>query len=298
MDRQRIDDAIDTDLRAFSRATARGVPSRDETARLAPHVAGERNRRRVARARWIMATAAAAVALVFVPVSYPVVRGATVTVTVTGSSSPDALAAIARGMGAAIGGDPERLPASAGGVRLRTRVRDVSARDARARAGAFAKRLADGGGVATVDVTPWVEAGNGNVYAFAGDRLQRFLIELRGKSSAEIEADVRARLEAAGFRDARVSVERDGGRTGVNIRATGEDGREFESEVRQDVRGSGADVPLPIEIGLPDLSEFDHLPLAQRRDAVAERLQELGIDAEVTIEDGHLRVERSETEQR
>lgn len=297
MDRQRIDDAIDAGLRAFSRATARGVPSRDETARLAPHVAGERNRRRVARARWIMATAAAAVALVFVPVSYPVVRGTTVTVTVTGSSS-DALAAIARGMGAAIGGDPERLSASAGGVRLRTRVRDVSARDARARADAFAKRLADGGGVATVDVTPWVEAGNGNVYAFAGDRLQRFLIELRGKSSAEIEADVRARLEAAGFRDARVSAEHDGGRTDIDIRATGEDGREFETEVRQDVRGSGADVPLAIEIGLPDLSEFDHLPLAERRDAVAERLRALGIDAAVTIEDGHLRIERNETIQR
>lgn len=99
-----------------------------------------------------------------------------------------------------------------------------------------------------------------------------------------------SRLEAAGLSDARVRVEYGGGRTAVDIQATDPKGGGFEAELRHEAAGDG-DASPPLAIELPDFSEFDHLPLPERRAAIEKRLREMGIDATVTVDGGRIGVE-------
>ena len=68
---------------------------------------------------------------------------------------------------------------------------------------------------ATAEVTARTEKVSGTVYAFASDRVIR--ISTDGKSAAQLEAEIRDRLAAAGVQDAQVSVQNEGDKQKIGI---------------------------------------------------------------------------------
>jgi hypothetical protein len=292
MDKDRLDGIIERDRRALSSDTSRRVPSLDETRRLARHVREPRR-----RLRWLVPAAAALVVLFVVPTSYPVARGSIVRLDVAGEVSPAARAEIARGLRAGTEGLEVEATPDGDGIQLETRVDGAGTRETHRAAEAFVRRLRDAGIAADASVDPWTETVSGRGLGLAVERVRRWWIDVNARSTEEIEADVRARLAAIGFEDATVRVTRDGPNIGIDVQARDARGRMLETEMRHTGDSTAAD-RLPMELELPDLSDLDHLPVAQRRDAVARRLREAGIDARVTIKDGRIIIEREETETR
>lgn len=80
---------------------------------------------------------------------------------------------------------------------------------------ALAASVKAAGYEAMAEVTPRTERVSGTVYAFAADRVIR--ISTDGKSAAQLEAEIRDRLLAAGLRDVQVSVSDEGERQKVGI---------------------------------------------------------------------------------
>jgi hypothetical protein len=290
-----LDDGIARDLEALRASTARDVPPFLRTAReIRGALLSRPHRARAARRAawgWIAAASALPIALGFAPFSYPTLAGHDVALAVRGPLPPPSVEEVARGFRAGIAGEGMRVEHDGGWTTFRTRVRDRSSRGAQRAAEVFAGVLRGRGVETEVSVSPWTAPARGTVYAFASDRVERLLVGVRGRTAAEIETEIAARLAAIGFRETRVSVEHGDGLTGVSIRATGPDGRELETEVRRELAGARAEDAPPIEIDLTEFSDLDDLPVEQRREAIERRLRERGIDATVTIEDGELRIE-------
>jgi hypothetical protein len=290
-----IDAAIARDADALRAATERDLPSFFETTRALRGALlvrpGHPSAVRWAAWGWTAAAAGVGVVLAFVPVSYPALAGHDVALSVAGHLAPSSLAAVARGLRAGVDGEGVRVEADGAGTTFRTRVHERSTRNVREAASAFAAVLRGSGLEAQVSVSPWTVRESGSVYGFASDRLVQILIEVRGRSSAEIEGEIAARLEAIGFNASLVLVEHEGGRTDVAIRATGPDGRLLETETSRELSGPAAKVDPPIAIDMMEFADLDSLPPAERRDAIERRLRERGIHATVTLEDGKLRIE-------
>jgi len=293
-----IDAAIARDSDALRAATERDLPSFFETTRSLRGALLARPWRGSAARRgawgWTGAAAATAVALAFVPVSYSTFAGHDVALTLAGHLPASSLEAVARGLRAGIGGDGVRIEVDGAATTLRMRVHERSTRNAREAASAFATVLRGSGLEAQVAVTPWRVRESGSVYGYASDRIGQLLIDVRGRSAAEIEGDITARLEAIGFSRALVSVEHGEGRTDVSIRATSGDGRMLETETSRELSGPAAEREPPVAIDVMDFADLDSLPLEQRRAAIERRLRARGIDATVTVEDGKIRIEAIE----
>jgi hypothetical protein len=290
-----IDAAMARDAEALRTATERDLPSFFQTTRSLRGALLTRpwrpSRVRWAAWGWTAAAAGIAVLLAFVPVSYPTLAGHDVTLSVGEHLPAPSLAAVARGLRAGVGGEGVRVEADGAGTTFHTRVHERSTRNAREAAAAYAAVLRGSGLQAQVAVTPWTVRESGSVYGFASDRLVQILIEVRGRSSAEIEGEIAARLEAIGFSASLVTVEHQDGRTDVAIRATGPGGRRLETETSRELSGPAAKVDPPIAIDMMEFADLDSLPLEQRREAIERRLRERGIHATVTLEDGKLRIE-------
>ena len=125
--------------------------------------------------------------------------------------------------------------------------------------------------------------------AVASPRFRHLLVNIRGRQAATIEKDLRDQLEGEGFRDARVTVDKQPGDVRINVDARDSNGAELATEHR--VSTTGPEVDAPVVIELPDFSDLEHLPLPERRLAIEKRLAERGIKATVTIENGHLRID-------
>jgi hypothetical protein len=80
---------------------------------------------------------------------------------------------------------------------------------------ALAASVKSTGYEASAQVTARTERVSGTVYAFASDRVIR--ISTDGKSAAQLEAEIRDRLAAAGVQDAQVSVQNDGEKQKIGI---------------------------------------------------------------------------------
>jgi len=298
-----LDRTLQRDLEAFGRATGRGLPGWAETQREIRGLAsrGARagrlgTRRWPSRLAWLSGAAALTmVVLLFVPVTYATVAGQQVTLAIPWALAQDAQAEIVRGFRAVAKAEDVRVEVTPEGTRLTALVPDLSERRARENVEVFSLHIRSSGVEARVLVQPAMTTRQGTLYGLAADRLGRMLIDVRGRTNEEIEQDVRRRLEAIGFREADVKVERGGGRTDIKFRATDGQGRVEENEYRRELRGKAGGAPSaaepPFELPMPDLSDLDNLPLGQRRDAIEKRLRDLGINARVTIENGRLRID-------
>ena len=75
------------------------------------------------------------------------------------------------------------------------------------------------GHAVTTDVVPVRESVSGNLFAMTSDQTVRVDITATGRTTAEIEADVRRQLEAAGINNPEVTVSKDGEKTMIQVMA-------------------------------------------------------------------------------
>jgi len=269
--RSAADDALAADLNALRAASARDLPTLDDTAR-----AIARGRPRSTDGGSLMARiqnlksrpftlalvcgAVVALALVFVPISYQRTVGHDVTLTVSASGLDEGLIRkIAKEYRTALGAEGLRVEMGDAGCELTASVSNRSRRAVESVASAFASTLASRGIAATARVTPRVERTSGNVYAAAASRVIELDIDGRGKSAAEMEASLRSQLETAGIANSTVSVSKDGDQTRVEIHADESEGTDEHRELQLNLhaQGEGSDqsqalIIRPSENATPD----------------------------------------------
>ena len=174
-----------------------------------------------------------AAALLMIPISYQRTVGYDVALTLEGANVPQSQAReIARGFKETLGAEGASVTASMENGHLTYRLSASAPRDVRGPAEAFAKGLQALGYTASVAATPRRETVSTNLYAYAMSQVIE--IPTDGKSAAQLEVEIRSRLEAAGVTQAEVSV-----------RDVGENGREVKIEAH-DIRhedGAHAEVP-------------------------------------------------------
>lgn len=210
--------ALEGDLEALRRTSARRLPDLEHTMRAA------RTRSAITWREWIMSmtndtrrgwlapvavAAVAAIALLVVPISYDKTTGHEVTLTLGAAGlDPAALAPIARELKASLGAESVKASMEMdNGVPRATLIANVPAdagASAAAVAQAFATSLESRGYHAVASVEAKRERVSGSVYAFARDQVIR--ISMDGKSAAELESEIRARLAESGIPNASVSV--------------------------------------------------------------------------------------------
>jgi hypothetical protein len=146
---------------------------------------------------------------------------------------------------------------------------------------------------AKLEVTPVVARVSGNVYAMARDKVLR--IDLAEDASPEeVEASVRAQLEAAGF-DGEVSVHKEDGMTVMMLNPA-------DPSALEQIEVNGQEI---------DLNHLDNLKGAAEAFMVArtpgmtdedvcrqveERLRALGISAKVEMANGQMRIKAGASE--
>ncbi|TPW16806.1 MAG: hypothetical protein FD129_614 [bacterium] len=161
--------------------------------------------------------AAAALAMLLVPFSYQKTVAYDVSFHLDGRSAP-----LASGLSSAL---QESFGATSinsnsdgdGRLTLTARVPLEAANGVAARAEAFASVLRADGQTVTTTVEPVRETVSGNLFAMTRDQTVRVDITATGRTPAEIEADVRRQLEAAGVTGANVMVSQDDGKTTIQI---------------------------------------------------------------------------------
>jgi hypothetical protein len=176
------------------------------------------------RSRPWLATAAAvvliAIAGLLVPISYERTTGHDVSLAVT-NVAPDQMKGIATELKSAIGVEHVMVNAEAteSGTTLtfEASVPASNGVDAGAVASAFANGLKARGFGAVANTTPVREKVSGNVYAYARDRVIR--VETSGKTAAQIEAEIRDKIAAAGLTGTTVSVKDEGNKRTVKVEA-------------------------------------------------------------------------------
>jgi len=249
------------------------------------------------RSRWLttgLAAAAAAAALLFVPVSYDTVVGHEVTLELRGAQMDVAqVKAIAAGLGSVLKstdvairdvlsapGAPEAL------CRLTARVANRSKTQVERTAAAFAADLANRGLAADVGVTPVVEHVTGNVCMAAANAFVEIRIDAQGGTDEEVAAEIRSQLAAAGIEEANVSVDRTDGCCKIAIQIGPTGGREL-PEIRCVSDGEPACVQKAIRVHrTPGMTDADVVADVERQ------LADQGITATVSMgPDGQIRIE-------
>jgi hypothetical protein len=235
------------DLDALSERTASGLPS-------LPHV--------VARARFeqrqprtwkemVMTTATSAttrpwvvpaavtvvmaIVLLAVPISYQRTTGHEVKLTLSGEGLDGArVASISGELKTALHAQSVVATRTgddgAGALTLTATVKGGSAADAQVVASTFAKSLEAKGYHATSGVAPIREKVSNSMVAYAMDNLIRIPVD--NKSAAELEAEIRSQLAAAGIPDAQVSV--------TDEVVNGKPARKYKVEVNREHTATGA----------------------------------------------------------
>ncbi len=251
---------LEDDLRALSKSSGEQIPD------LGHSVIAVRSRRRTTAQRlgdtlmpitntltrrpWLTTAAVAATAvLVFtvVPISYERTTGADVALTVAGVRDMSQARNIANEMKHVLGASQilVKTEASDAGatLTLESFVPGSSGVNAAARANALAKELNARGYSASAVATPHHEKVSGNVYAFARDLVIH--VDTDGKSSAQIEAEIRQRLAENGVTNTQVSVTDSGNQRKVMIEArrTSDDQSVEPPMVSLDLQKNGQSTP-------------------------------------------------------
>jgi hypothetical protein len=300
---------LERDLESLRQVTERDRPTIHHTARLlAARRAGRATRpieegywmksRRFLSARpWLAAAAAAAIVaavLGIVPISYERTTGQQVTLSLDGAAlDRPALDRIAGDFERALGATNVNVipgleaaglpPSLSAHVPARSRARVERA------ATTFANALAATGIPANVRIAPLSQRVSSNVYALAMDRAIQLRIERAGRTPAEIEADVRGQLEAAGVQNPQVHVSQEGGQTSIRIQAETQTAEGAERHLQVQLNAAG-DSTLT-----PTINNFEvkHQPGMTDADIKADmerQLREAGMDGEVTVENGKVMV--------
>jgi hypothetical protein len=255
------EEQIDSDLRALAAATARGLPSVDDSARALaaarPQTRMSARRRAPRLLRPALAGALTLGAIALCPVPYTRVVGWQLTATAPGGA-PIAV----------------ELPA-----------RDRA--QAERRAQAFAARTH----AANVTVSARTARVWGSVWAMAKENLLQLHVTFDGKSDAEVEDDIRAQLAAAGWTADDVSVRRGDGETAVELGASDGTGRTLRVLRHQAGPGAAGTPPaMEIELGALDDAREPGMTDAQLRDKIVRQLQARGVDGDVTVNGDRVQV--------
>jgi hypothetical protein len=302
--RKAAEETLRGDLQALHTASAENLPTLESTARLlqasrAGHNPGGplMNMFRRFQAKPWPATAVfagvVAVALLFVPISYQKAVGQDATLTLAASGlDANQVQKIASEFQTALHATEVSISQDAdGGSVLTVRVPSRSGTTVALAAQAFAAGLTDRGLPSRAQVTPRVELALGTAYAYAWDNVVNIQVTSDGKTPAQIEAEIRDQLEAAGIDAAWVKYEKEGDRASVTMmmNKTAECGGS---------EGCCPDVNIAINGREPgdDGSGGPRCKIRVNRtvdttdaDVIADierQLQEQGIDAEVTMENG------------
>jgi hypothetical protein len=219
--KQTIDQGIDEDMEALRRVTVRDLPTFEQTARVMRTRAARASREgfmprslRTLVARPWLATAIgiAAVALILlaIPFTYSQTTGYEVRVSV-GPPAPNltALQPLIDRIQSALRVDRVTVSTDRG-VTLSARLPLGSRPRIEKGLAALAPTIASLGPTARTEIRPIVERVSGTVYAMANARIVNLHVDREGKSTTEIEADLRAQLAAAGLPGAAVSVTQEG----------------------------------------------------------------------------------------
>jgi hypothetical protein len=167
-----------------------------------------------------LAAAAAIVAMLLVPFSYQATTAYDVVFHLNGAS-PAVTAGLSSALQQAL--SPESVNTNSdgsGAMTLTARVPLDKAAGLAVHAASFASVLAARGVSVTHEVVPVRETVSGNLYAMTTSGAVRIDITATGRTPAEIEADVRRQLEAAGLGNADVTVSQDGRQTTIQVLAT------------------------------------------------------------------------------
>ncbi len=260
-----------------------------------------------------LGTAAVALVLLFIPVSYDRLIGSELTLRLGGAEiTPGALREIASDLRTKLGAEKIRVEADAApkggtlphgstvsGTTLTAEIPDASWRRVGRLAVDYARALAARGIQAAPRVRPRFEKVHGNVYAAIGN-LMEIRIQTEGKSDQEIAAEIRGQLLAAGLTDATVEVSRQNGRTEVRVEAqrtaTGDEGgaEEPDPEFRISLDGQEpADPQIQTQKCEVRVHRTEGMTDQQVIDDVKRQLQEQGVnDAEVYFENGKIQIKR------
>ncbi|MGH7726352.1 MAG: hypothetical protein ACREOU_13070 [Candidatus Eiseniibacteriota bacterium] len=270
-----------------------------------------------------------ALALLVVPVSYERTTGHQVTLSVSGASLDGGQAGIiAKELKSALEASSVMAAVEsengAESVSFVATVPGGSAANLTKVAQAFAHSLDERGYTASAEVRATKERVSGNVYAFARDRVIQIPIE--GKDAAQLEAEIRQQLAAAGITDAVVSVTDEplNGRTArkVTVEAHKErhaSGAELETnhdavpqivltKDGQPLAGQGASVrvmktrsasgvTLKVEAEVngqtttTEIPNADTMSDAEIASALEAKFREAGINARVTVTGGKIDVQ-------
>jgi hypothetical protein len=235
-----------------------------------------------------------AVALLFVPISYQKTVGqdATLTLAVPGLD-PNQVQMIATEFQTALHATEVAIAQGTdGGPVLTARVPSRSGTTVALAAQAFAAGLTGRGFPSTAQVTPRVELALGTAYAYAWDNVVNIQVTSAGKTSAEIEAEIRDQLEEAGIEAPMVKYAKEGDKATVTM---------MMNKTSAECEGSEGCCPdVNIAIDGRDLGdEGSGGPRCKIRvnrtvdttdaDVIADierQLREQGIDADVTMENG------------
>jgi hypothetical protein len=303
---QRRNDDLERDLESLRTVTERGLPTIQHTARtLAARSAGRAQRpieegfwmrsRRFWSARPGLAIAGAAVlvaiVLGIVPVSYDRTVGHDVTLSL-GAPAPEdaALGRIATELERALGTRDVRVrtPLGGGSPIFAARVAGGWGREVERTAAAFASALTARGIPASAQVEPRRQHVSTNLIARAMDRVIELRIERAGRSPAEIEADIRTQLEAAGVRNPQVQVSQDGDQTRIDIQGeTQEPGAEGEVHLKLQATG---DEPLNPQLHQFQVERKPGMTDADVKAEVERQMREAGMQGEVSVENGKIEI--------
>jgi hypothetical protein len=317
-DRQRdAERALERDLQAYRSATDRDLPELEHTARILRSHAVAEDRRSIEEGFWMrlrrglsarpgLAIAGGvvmmAVILGVVPVSYQRTTGHEVTMSLAAPGlDGQTVTKIASELGRALGArqvlvEPANAPGSRG-MEILARVPARRRGDIERVANAFASALGKRGLEARVSVLPQRERVSTSLYAFAMDRVVNLNVQLAGRSPAEIESDIRAQLEASGIENSQVQVSREGDQTKVTIQADDSSSDESEREFRLNLQTEGGD-SVNAQIHRFDVERKPGMTDADVKADIERQMREAGVQGEVTVENGEVRINVEKHEQR
>jgi hypothetical protein len=248
------DEEIASDLQALARATTRGLPSLDETARALAETRAKRKGALLMALKKPLVTSAltiatAAAILVF-PVPYTHVRGYDVTFMRSDGRAAHLYMPIAN----------------------------------RAKVQARAQALAHG---ATVTINPRGERVWGSVFAMAQEKLKLLHadvdVDMRGKNDTQIADELKEQLASQGWDADRVDVERNDDETRASISVGSGDAKRFIK-----ITQKGNEDRLGVQ--LLKLSYDPNLTDAQIKQQILDELKARGLEGEVTVNNGKVQL--------
>lgn len=237
----------------------------------------------------LLATVAVLAILFVIPISYERTAGHDVTLTLAGTGlDAAALGRIASELKGALAVPGVRVRQANDTVTMEASSAERSRRTVEATAEAFAATLNSKGIATETRVVPRTEHVSSNVYAVAMNRAIELRIERAGRSPAEIEADVRRQLEAAGITNSEVHYTQDGDQNKLEVRAQGGSSGE-PRDFKIEIGGTGDDAINS------NLHRFEVRRTAGMTDAdvkadIERQMREAGVQGEVTVENGRVEV--------